>query len=414
MFYSIELRRKGGNMAERKNPFSSRNVEQVLQRLIKNFIRESDQNRRSKLGRGVYWEDPLVGFASGADPLFEEYKNIIGSFHFTPREIMENAMKNKRVRFPGSEFEEVSVISWLLHTPEDTRRSNRMEEQFPSKLWAYTKDFGEVCNHALRKYISGYLEDSGYSAVAAVLSSAFRLFRDDKVGWTSNWSERHMAYACGLGTFSLNDGFIGPKGIALRIGSVVTTLKLAPSGRKYSSYRQNCLFFRNQKCGKCIRRCPAGAITEEGHDKHKCWEYMNSDLFKAKYLEYELQTIPSACGLGTFSLNDGFIGPKGIALRIGSVVTTLKLTPSGRKYSSYRENCLLFRNQKCGKCIRRCPAGAITKEGHDKHKCLEYMNSDLFKAKYLEYELQTTPSACGLCQTGVPCEFEIPKAHSTL
>jgi len=284
-------------MAERKNPFSSRNVEQVLQRLIKNFIRESDQNRRSKLGRGVYWENPLVGFASGADPLFEEYKNIIGSFHFTPREIMENAMKNKRVRFPGSEFEEVSVISWLLHTPEDTRRSNRMEEQFPSKLWAYTKDFGEVCNHALRKYISGYLEDSGYSAVAPVLSSAFRLFRDDKIGWTSNWSERHIAYACGLGTFSLSDGFISPKGIALRIGSVVTTLKLTPSERKYRAYKENCLLFRNQKCGKCIQRCPAGAITEEGHDKDKCWTYMNSDSFKAKYLEQGLQTTPNACGL---------------------------------------------------------------------------------------------------------------------
>ena len=297
MFYSTELGKKEGNMEERKRPFSPRIVEQVLQRLIKNFIRENDQNRRSELGHGVYWENPLVGFASGEDPLFEEYKNIIGSFHFTPREIMENALKNKGVHLLGSEFEEVSVISWLLHAPEDTRRSNRREEQSPSKLWVYTKDFGEICNHALRKYITSYLEDSGYSTVAPVLSSAFRLFRDDKIGWTSNWSERHIAYACGLGTFSLSDGFIGPKGIASRIGSVVTTLKLTPSGRKYSSYRENCLLFRNQKCGKCIRRCPAGAITKEGHDKHKCLEYMNSDLFKAKYLEYELQTIPSACGL---------------------------------------------------------------------------------------------------------------------
>ena len=295
--FSTDLKRKEGNVTERKSPFLLRNPEQVLQQLIKNFIRENDQNRRTEPGHGRYWEEPLVGFASWKDPLFEEYKKIIGSFHFTPKEIIRNALKNKGVHFPGLEFEEISIISWVLPTPEDTRRSNRKEGQFPSKLWAYAKDFGEICNNGLRKYITDYLENLGYLAVAPILSPVFRLFKDGKVGWTSNWSERHIAYACGLGTFGLSDGFISPKGIALRMGSVVTTLKLTPSGRTYRSYRENCLLFRNQKCGKCIRRCPAGAITEEGHDKNKCREYMNSESFKAKYLEYELQTTPSACGL---------------------------------------------------------------------------------------------------------------------
>ncbi len=283
-------------MTERKKG-SLKHPEQALEQLIQHFIRESDQNRRTQLGHGRYWEEPLIGFASGTDPLFEEYKTIIGSFHLTPREWIQTVVEDKGVHPGGPEFEQLSIISWILPASEDTRKSNRKERQFPSRLWAYTKDFGEICNHGLRKHIIRYLENMGYLAVAPVLSPGFRLFRDDRVGWTSNWSERHIAYACGLGTFSLNDGFISPKGMALRMGSVVTTLPLTPSEKKYRSIKENCLLFRNQKCGKCIRRCPAGAITEEGHLKDKCWEYMNSQSFQSKYHEYGLQTTPSACGL---------------------------------------------------------------------------------------------------------------------
>jgi epoxyqueuosine reductase QueG len=125
----------------------------------------------------------------------------------------------------------------------------------------------------------------------------FKYFRDEKVGWASPWSERHVAYACGLGTFSLNDGLITPKGMAVRIGSVAVLLKLAPSERKYGHPKENCLLFRNEKCGKCIPRCPAGAITVEGHDKDRCQEYINSEPLKAKRLEYGLQNPPPACGL---------------------------------------------------------------------------------------------------------------------
>jgi epoxyqueuosine reductase len=274
-----------------------KNPNNVLEHLIKNFIKENEQNRRTQLDQGVYWEEPLVGFASGMDPLFFEYKNLIGSFHLTPREIMAAALKEKGRGLLLSEIEQISVISWILPVAEDTRKSNRKEQQFPSKLWTYTKDFGEVCNASLRRHVVGFLEDLGYVAVAPVVSPTFQYLRDEKVGWASPWSERHVAYACGLGTFSLNDGLITPKGMAIRIGSVVTLLKLAPSERKYRHPKENCLLFRNEECGKCIRRCPAGAITEKGHDKDKCWEYINSEPLKAKRSEYGLENPPSACGL---------------------------------------------------------------------------------------------------------------------
>jgi ferredoxin len=274
-----------------------KNPNHVLEQLIKNFIHEAESNRRTPLDQGIYWEEPLVGFASGIDPLFFEYKTLIGPFHLTPREIVSVALKERGRGLLFTEIDQMSVISWALPASEDTRRSNRQEKQFPSKLWAYTRDFGEACNVALRKHVITFLEDLGHLAVAPTLSLTFQQLRDEKVGWASPWSERHIAYACGLGTFSLNDGLITSRGMAVRFGSIVTLLKLTPSEKKYRHYRENCLQFRNEKCGKCIPRCPAGAISEKGHDKDKCKQYVDSETLKKKRIECGLQNPPPSCGL---------------------------------------------------------------------------------------------------------------------
>jgi epoxyqueuosine reductase len=274
-----------------------KNPNKVLEQLIKNFIHMSEQNRRTQLDQGIYWEEPLVGFASGMDPLFFEYKTLIGPFHLTPREIISGALKERGRSLLFNEIEQISVISWVLPTAEDTRKSNRLENQFPSKLWAYTRDFGEAFNNDLRKHVTTFLEDLGHVTVAPVILPTFKYIQDEKVGWASTWSERHVAYACGLGTFSLNDGFITPKGMSMRLGSVVTLLKLTPSEKKYRDHRENCLQFRNEKCGKCIKRCPAGAITEKGHDKNKCYDYLRSEPLVSKRAEYGLQNPPPSCGL---------------------------------------------------------------------------------------------------------------------
>ncbi len=284
-------------MAKEEKVVFLKNPNTVLEQLIKNFINEAQPNRRTQLDHGMYWEEPLVGFASGIDPFFLEYKTLIGPFHLTPREVISAVLKEKGRGLLFTEIEQISVISWALPASEDTRQSNRQEKQFPSQLWAYTRDFGEACNNALKKHVVTFLGDLGHVAVAPTLLSTFQYIKDEKIGWASPWSERHVAYACGLGTFSLNDGLITPKGMAVRFGSVVTLLKLAPSEKKYRHYRENCLQFRNEKCGKCIARCPAGAITEKGHDKDKCFEYIRSEPLRAKRLEYGLQNPPPSCGL---------------------------------------------------------------------------------------------------------------------
>ena len=264
----------------------AKDPEKFIERAITKFVQESPANRR-KVDGGRYWDAPLVGFASGDDPLFKQYKKIIGRFHFTPQEIFDLSF--------GKSKSPLSVISWILPASEDIRKSNRKEKNYPSLLWAHARDFGEQFNVKLRNYLVSLLNKKGYRAVAPMLSPHWKWVKSSRVGLASKWSERHAAYACGLGAFGLSDGLITAKGKAMRVGSVVTALPLKPSEKIYPHHRANCLYFFNKTCKACAARCPAGAITSKGHDKNKCQEYAYGVAFRDRKQEYEVKI--TGCGL---------------------------------------------------------------------------------------------------------------------
>jgi epoxyqueuosine reductase len=164
-----------------------------------------------------------------------------------------------------------STLLSVIHG--ETRLSNAREKEGPSLRWNHTRWQGQDFIIELSKYLVSLLEGMGFSAIAPELSSFFEILLVPG-GFASKWSQRHIAYAAGLGTFSLNEGFITPKGLAVRCGSVVTNLKLEPSTRPYTHHLANCLFYAMGKCCKCIRRCPGGAISEKGHDKLKCFDVL--------------------------------------------------------------------------------------------------------------------------------------------
>jgi epoxyqueuosine reductase QueG len=262
--------------------------EKLIEKAITKFVQESPANRR-KVDGEKYWEAPLVGFATGNDPLFSQYKKIIGKFHFTPQEIFNLTFGKKKK--PRS----LSVISWILPASLDIRKSNRKETRYPSRLWAHTRDYGEKFNVKLRNHLVALLSRKGYKAVAPMVSPHWRWVRSSRIGLASKWSERHIAYACGLGAFGLSDGLITPKGKAIRLGSVLTDLPLRPSERIYPDHRANCLYYFNKTCKTCASRCPAGAITEKGHDKDRCYKYTHSGIVQKKKEEYGVEI--AGCGL---------------------------------------------------------------------------------------------------------------------
>ncbi|MFQ5996272.1 MAG: epoxyqueuosine reductase [Dehalococcoidales bacterium] len=256
---------------------------------IKKFTRTSPQNRMPESDNDFIFDEPLVQFADGDDPIFPEYKSIIAPGHFTPREALAKTYHKSLEDLPA----QLSVISWILPITKKTRESNRPQTKAPSRVWSYTRWYGEKFNEALREHTVELLTEKGCLAVAPALQPYFKT-ETNKKGRYSNWSERHIAYAAGLGTFSLSDGFITERGIAHRCGSVVTDLELPISPRTAKSPYSNCPFYVNRKCRACIPRCPAGAITESGHDKIKCNDYLFSEL---GYLVKEYKVEVVGCGL---------------------------------------------------------------------------------------------------------------------
>ncbi len=260
-------------------------MEAMVREEMRRFVLESGENRFPESGER-YFDEPLVGYAAADDPLFAEYKRLIGPFHQTPGEVLAAA---------GATSPAATVISWVLPITRPTRESNRREERWPSREWALTRNNGERFNAALRRHLVAFLEGRGYRAVAPQLAPGWQELEDPAAGIASTWSERHAAYAAGLGTFSLNDALITERGIAHRCGSVVTDLSLSPSPRTAPDHRHNCLFFREQSCGACVKRCPAGALSAQGHDKAACRSYVYKTVPAAVGGEYGVAA--TGCGL---------------------------------------------------------------------------------------------------------------------
>jgi epoxyqueuosine reductase len=237
------------------------------------------------------WEKPLIGFARGNDALWEELKRDIGPFYTTPTEIFDTA-------FPSIHAapEELTIIAWILPQTEQTKSDHRKEKAFPSERWSRSRKYGEEFNVKLRSHLVETLKKAGYEAVAPQFSPLWKMAQSEKYGLSSAWSERHAAYVAGLGTFGLCDGLITPLGKAMRCGSVITRLSVQPTPRPYTNRHAYCLFYAKNTCGKCIDRCPVGAISKErGHDKKRCQEYI--DTKTPEYIREHFGIDIYGCGL---------------------------------------------------------------------------------------------------------------------
>lgn len=264
-------------------------MKDLIRNEIKKYVLESKENWLEEI-QDRYYDEPIVKFASSEDPLFEEYKKIIGSDHLTPKEAFE--------RFFGKDsYGGGTVISIVLPINEKIRKSNAAQKDNASKEWALLRAFTDGFRRGLNKHLVNFLEKKGYRAIAPADAEGFKIYGTPS-GLSSNWSERHIAYAAGLGTFGINDGFITEKGIAIRLTSVVTNLKLTPNTREAESHTGNCLLLSKGICGACIKRCPVNAISKEGHDKMKCWKYVYGDESRKLAESYGGNpAVGSGCGL---------------------------------------------------------------------------------------------------------------------
>jgi len=252
-----------------------------IEGVVRDFLLHSPENTLRNQAKDRAFEQVIVGFSRGEDPLYDAYKELVGPFHWTPLEIFARTFPKLAISAG-----ELTVVAWVVAHNPLTKEDNRRESFYPSERWARARIFGEEVNEKLRRHVVAALESEGFAAVAPALSPHWEQKACERYVFASTWSERHAAYASGLGTFGLCDGLITSIGKAVRVGSVIARIRIPPTPRPYKDHQAYCLFHSRGICKKCVSRCPVGALSEAGHDKKKCRSHVRpvtEEYVKAHY-----------------------------------------------------------------------------------------------------------------------------------
>jgi epoxyqueuosine reductase len=208
------------------------------------------------LGCATTYRTPLVGFAQTRDPLFERLKTLIDPSHLLPSDLLPTAK---------------SVVSFFLPFSEDLVRKN---QQGPAvtRDWALAKMETDQSIHAV---IQGMKERLAPMGIACSGDPALEPY--DATRFMHPWSQRHMAYICGLGNFGLNHLIITRLGCAGRLGSFCLDVETRPDP---ACTAQVCLYKIDGSCGVCVQKCPAGALGYGTLDKSACSAWINDGTEK--------------------------------------------------------------------------------------------------------------------------------------
>ena len=243
-----------------------------LRREINAFVQGSSSNYISLRGALCpsavnlkLFDEPLIGVAAADDPLFAA--------------LQDDHVVGKQMRLPTDWLPSAQcVISYFLPLTERVRQSNYGERP-ASTEWLHARIEGQMFIMRIGEHIERLMRAAGYEAVCPACHPDMEVTFDDAdpaVAYHSNWSERHVAYTCGLGTFSLTRGIITEKGAAGRIGSTIVSASLPITERAYTGIDDYCI-----KCGACIDRCPVNAISlDAGKDNYAC----HQELIASKQL----------------------------------------------------------------------------------------------------------------------------------
>lgn len=192
------------------------------------------------------WQQPVVKFADAANPLFPQLSTLVIEQHHVPQDYLSTA---------------TTVVSYFLPFVRSVGQSNRDHEPC-SALWATAYLNANAMAVELNGFLVDVLHKQGVTACvptdAGMISEAVP---------KSRWSQRHVAYIAGHGTFGLNNMLISDKGSVGRYFSIVTDLKIQPDPLVQD---ERCLFKKHGTCGLCVQRCFTGALTTTGFDRFTC------------------------------------------------------------------------------------------------------------------------------------------------
>ena len=220
-----------------------------MHQLIENKIQQLTAQYCARKNQSNLWREPIVRFADAADPGFLQLRQIVTPDHHLPQDYLPRAK---------------TVLSWFLPFLPELGQEN-LSGDLSAARWAdaylVTNEMAGWINEQLVLFLK-----ETYGAESAVPTDAGMISMANP---RSRWSQRHVAYLAGHGTFGKNNMLISDSGAMGRYFSIVTALETVPDK---PVMQERCLWKRDGSCGLCMYRCKAGALTEAGFDRFRCLE----------------------------------------------------------------------------------------------------------------------------------------------
>ena len=244
--------------------------EKALRFLTDLFLTNELNRLPEPFGGSRIFDPPLIGVSSGDDHIFKKFKEVVAPEHLTPREMwLASGLDGQETT-----ASQLRILSIIFPYTKRIRDESKSATRMPADIYCVGRNYANAFMKDVLHQTMAFFRDLGFRATAGMLSPAFKLKLQNKPPqFYSVWSERHMAFAAGLGTFSLHEGLITEAGCNVRITSVITDAPVEVTPRRSDDPYGNCLYYARDECRECEKRCPGQAISAEGHDKIKCREY---------------------------------------------------------------------------------------------------------------------------------------------
>lgn len=222
----------------------------ALQKEITAFVRQYVARYPQENNMDSLWRTPLVGFADADAPYIQNLPQLITDRHLLPQSFMAHPT--------------VVISIFVPFRPEIANSNIGVADNLPSRTWVdayYTTN--TMLGH-LGQALAEFIRSKGCDAV---VPDNVTMYLDIL---KSNWSQRHLAYAAGMGTFGINNMLITDSGCCGRFTSVIADIPDAVTGSILTEER--CLYKKNGSCGKCAANCFSGALTVDGFNRELCQE----------------------------------------------------------------------------------------------------------------------------------------------